>query len=171
MIGSRRYRIFFDRDLRVWGALLNGGNSGNRDHSPFRREILQGNFANRGITAMFLTSPCSARWPPKFRGFFNLADAHRAEKRSIQMPVRAVLKNQPPRRLVNGYGPTEIRLLLLRAADDVPEEALSVPIGRRSPIPRCIFLTLTEIPCRWGCRASCTQAETDWLAAIGTGRN
>ncbi len=45
--------------------------------------------------------------------------------------MRAVLKNQPPHRLVNGYGPTENTTFTCCALlHDVPEEALSVPIGR-----------------------------------------
>ncbi|HEV2395159.1 MAG TPA: amino acid adenylation domain-containing protein [Verrucomicrobiae bacterium] len=119
--------------FEIWGALLNGGQliGITRDvalfPAAFSRELSQ-----QGITAMFLTSALfnqlAAEVPRAFAGLRTLIAGGDALDPKW---VRVVLKQGPPARLVNGYGPTENTTFtcchLIEALD---EEALNVPIGR-----------------------------------------
>lgn len=95
--------------FEIWGALLNGGQLIGIPQEvmlsarSFGREVQA-----RGITAMFLTAAV----------FNQLASEEPASLHTVRTViaggealdpkwVRAVLEEQPPQRLVNGYGPTE----------------------------------------------------------------
>jgi amino acid adenylation domain-containing protein len=119
--------------FEIWGALLNGGQlrgiSSDVALSPqdFAREL-----RDQGITAMFLTSALFSQLAAEVPGAFATLRTLLAGGEALDPKwVRAVLKDRPPLRLVNGYGPTENTTFtccaLLR---DVPEGAASVPIGR-----------------------------------------
>ncbi len=126
--------ISFDAaTFEVWGALLNGGQlrgiKSDVALSPgdFARELRE-----QGITAMFLTSALFSQLAAEAPGAFSTLRTLIAGGEALDPKwVRAVLKDRPPLRLVNGYGPTENTTFtccaLLR---DVPEDAPSVPIGR-----------------------------------------
>jgi amino acid adenylation domain-containing protein/FkbH-like protein len=126
--------ISFDAaTFEIWGALLNGGQlrgiSADVALSPkdFARELRE-----QGITAMFLTSALFSQLAAEAPGAFATMRTLLAGGEALDPKwVRAVLRDRPPLRLVNGYGPTENTTFtccaLLR---DVPEDAGSVPIGR-----------------------------------------
>jgi amino acid adenylation domain-containing protein len=119
--------------FEVWGALLNGA----------RLEILPADvvlsperFAatieRQGISTMFLTAALfklmAAMTPAAFGSLTNLVvggDAVDPES------ARNILSTAPPRRLVNGYGPTEATTFsVCHLIEDVPAGATSIPIGR-----------------------------------------
>jgi iturin family lipopeptide synthetase A len=119
--------------FEIWGALLNGARLVviNRDVtlSPvdFAREIAQ-----HRITTMFLTTSLfnlmAQEAPTTFAGMRNVvfggeaADPH---------SVATVLRSGAPKRLVNGYGPTETTTFAVcHEVRSVPEGATSIPIGR-----------------------------------------
>ncbi|HEY3861976.1 MAG TPA: amino acid adenylation domain-containing protein [Verrucomicrobiae bacterium] len=119
--------------FEIWGALLNGGQlrgiATDIALSPkeFARELRE-----QDITAMFLTSALFSQLAAEVPGVFATMRTLMAGGEALDPKwVRAVLKDRPPLRLVNGYGPTENTTFtccaLLR---DVPEGAASVPIGR-----------------------------------------
>jgi len=81
---------------------------------------------------MFLTSALFSQLAAEVPGAFATLRTLLAGGEALDPKwVRAVLKERPPLRLVNGYGPTENTTFtccaLLR---DVPEDAAGVPIGR-----------------------------------------
>ena len=126
--------ISFDAaTFEIWGALLNGGQLRGiaTDVALSPRDFAE-ELREQGITAMFLTSALFSHLAAEVPGAFATLRTLLAGGESLDPKwVRAVLKDRPPLRLVNGYGPTENTTFtccaLLR---DVPEGAASVPIGR-----------------------------------------
>jgi len=119
--------------FEIWGALLNGGQlrgiAADVALSPvdFAREL-----GEQGITAMFLTSALFSQLASEVPGAFATLRTVIAGGEALDPKwVRAVLKDRPPLRLVNGYGPTENTTFTCCALlSDVPESMASVPIGR-----------------------------------------
>ena len=119
--------------FEIWGALLNGGELRviTTDVALSPREFA-GELREQGITAMFLTSALFSHLAIELPGIFSTLRTLIAGGEALEpKAVRAVLKDHPALRLVNGYGPTENTTFtccaLLR---DVPDDATSVPIGR-----------------------------------------
>lgn len=119
--------------FEIWGALLNGGclvgipQEVILSPADFARQLRA-----QGITAMFLTAALfnqlAARVPGAFETLRTLIVGGEALDPNS---VRAVLKQLPPQRLVNGYGPTEnTTFTCCYLIQDVPENATNVPIGR-----------------------------------------
>ena len=126
--------ISFDAaTFEIWGALLKGGQlRGITTDVALSPKEFAGELREQGITAMFLTSALFSHLAFEFPGAFsNLRTLIAGGEALDPKAVRAVLKDCPALRLVNGYGPTENTTFtccaLLR---DVPENAASVPIGR-----------------------------------------
>jgi amino acid adenylation domain-containing protein/FkbH-like protein len=102
--------ISFDAaTFEIWGALLNGGRL-----VGFARDVALSpqDFANelkeQGITAMFLTVALFNQLAAEVPGIFQPLRTTMAGGEALDPKwVRAVLKDRPPQRLVNGYGPTE----------------------------------------------------------------
>jgi amino acid adenylation domain-containing protein len=126
--------IAFDAaTFELWGALLNGGQlrgiAADVALSPrdFARELQE-----QGITAMFLTSALFSQVASEVPGAFKTMRTLIAGGEALDPKwVRHVLENQPPQRLVNGYGPTEnTTFTCCHWIREAPEEAGSVPIGR-----------------------------------------
>ena len=126
--------ISFDAaTFEIWGALLNGGQlvgiATDVAISPkeFARELKQ-----KGITTIFLTSALFTQIandaPEAFESLRTvIAGGEALDPNS----VRAVLRSRPPQRLLNGYGPTEnTTFTCCHQIQDVPENAIDVPIGR-----------------------------------------
>jgi amino acid adenylation domain-containing protein/FkbH-like protein len=119
--------------FEIWGALLNGGQvraiAANVALSPrdFARELQE-----QGITAMFLTSALFSQLAGEVPGAFKTLRTLIAGGEALDPgSVRSVLQNQPPLRLLNGYGPTEnTTFTCCHLIRDVPEGAGNVPIGR-----------------------------------------
>jgi amino acid adenylation domain-containing protein/FkbH-like protein len=126
--------ISFDAaTFEIWGALLNGAQlRGIATDVALSPKDFAGELREQGITAMFLTSALFSQLAAEVPGAFATMRTLLAGGEALDPKwVRAVLKDRPPLRLVNGYGPTENTTFtccaLLR---DVPEGAASVPIGR-----------------------------------------
>jgi amino acid adenylation domain-containing protein/FkbH-like protein len=119
--------------FEIWGALLNGGQvrsiSADIALSPrdFARELHE-----QGITAMFLTSALFSQLAAEVPGAFKTLRTLIAGGEALEPNrVRSVLENQPPQRLVNGYGPTEnTTFTCCHLIREVPDGAGNVPIGR-----------------------------------------
>jgi amino acid adenylation domain-containing protein len=119
--------------MEVWGALLNGAHLVVLDKEvALSPEELSRALREHGITTLFLTTALFhqlvAARPELFASLRTLmfggeaADARR---------VREVLLHGRPQRLVNLYGPTEATCITSAyLAQQVPEEARSLPIGR-----------------------------------------
>jgi amino acid adenylation domain-containing protein/FkbH-like protein len=119
--------------FEIWGALLNGGQlrgiSADVALSPvdFAREL-----RDQGITAMFLTSALFNQVAGEVPGAFETLRILIAGGEALDPKwVHAVLKDRPPLRLLNGYGPTEnTTFTCCGLVRDISEGAASVPIGR-----------------------------------------
>ena len=126
--------ISFDAaTFEIWGALLNGGQlRGIATDVALSPKDFAAELCEQGITAMFLTSALFSQLAAEAPGAFAPLRTLLAGGETLDPKwVRAVLKERPPLRLLNAYGPTENTTFtccaLLR---DVPEGAASVPIGR-----------------------------------------
>ena len=125
--------ISFDAaTFEIWGALLNGGQlrgiAAEVALSPhdFARELRE-----QGITAMFLTSALFTQLS-EIPGIFETVRTVMAGGEALDpKAVRAVLKQRPPMRLVNGYGPTEnTTFTCCCLLNGFSEDADNAPIGR-----------------------------------------
>lgn len=116
--------------FEIWGALLNGGTLVvTPADALLTPTALAEHLKRHGITTLFLTTSLfhqmAQQAPGMFAGLRNLvfggeaADAH---------CVRLVLENGQPRRVVNGYGPTETTTFAVCHVCDVVGS--KVPIGR-----------------------------------------
>ncbi len=119
--------------FELWGALLNGARlvGISRELALSPRE-LAASIRDHGITAMWLTTALFnqlVREVPKAFGSVRhlLVGGEALDPRW----VREALINDPPARLVNGYGPTEnTTFTTWYLAQEAPEGARSIPIGR-----------------------------------------
>jgi amino acid adenylation domain-containing protein/FkbH-like protein len=126
--------ISFDAaTFEIWGALLNGaqlvGITRDVALSPkdFAAELRE-----QGITAMFLTAALFNQVANESPGAFETLKTVIAGGEALDPKwVRAVLKNRPPQRLLNGYGPTEnTTFTCCHTIAELPVNAFNVPIGR-----------------------------------------
>jgi len=119
--------------FEIWGALLNGGQlRGIATDVTLSPADLARELREQGITAMFLTSALFSQLAAEAPGAFATLRTLIAGGEALDPKwVRAVLKDRPPMRLVNGYGPTEnTTFTCCGLVRDVPDGAASVPIGR-----------------------------------------
>ncbi len=131
--------------FEIWGALLNGGHLVGITQavalSPrdFARELRE-----QQITAMFLTAALFNQVAAEVPGAFETLDTLIAGGEALDPKwVRSVLKNRPPRRLLNGYGPTEnTTFTCCHLIQSCSEHASNVPIGR--PISNTSVYVLDE---------------------------
>ncbi|HEX3527655.1 MAG TPA: amino acid adenylation domain-containing protein, partial [Thermoanaerobaculia bacterium] len=140
--------ISFDAaTYEIWGALLNGGAV-----VVIPREVVlsPADFAARlreqAVTSMFLTSALFTRMAREAPGAFAAMRELLVGGEAVDpAAARAVLADRPPRRLLNGYGPTESTTFAawhpIRA---VPEGATSVPVGR--PLANTALCVLDRAP-------------------------
>ena len=119
--------------FEIWGALLFGGQLiGMSRETVLSPRDLAAELARQKITSLFLTTALfnqiAADTPKAFVGVTNLLVGGDALDPAS---VRRVLENGAPRRLVNGYGPTECTTFALcHHITSVDESAPSIPIGR-----------------------------------------
>src|SRR6185369_2254821 len=116
----------------IWGALLNGA-------APVvipRAVVLSpAGFAARlretGVTSMFLTSALFSRMAHEAPGAFAAMSELIVGGEAVDPgAARTVLAGRPPRRLLNGYGPTETTTFAAwYPIREVPGGAASVPVG------------------------------------------
>jgi amino acid adenylation domain-containing protein len=126
--------ISFDAaTYEIWGALLNGGAV---VVIPREAVLSPSAFAaalhTQRVTTMFLTSALFTRMsqeaPDAFAGMSELLVGGEAVD---PVAARTVLAGRPPRRLLNGYGPTETTTFASwHPIREVPPGAASIPVGR-----------------------------------------
>src|SRR5204862_30288 len=124
--------ISFDAaTFEIWGALLNGGQlvGITRDvalsPADFARELRE-----KKITAMFLTAALFNQLASDAPGAFETVGTVIAGGEALDPKwIRAVLQDRPPKRLVNGYGPTEnTTFTCCHWIETVAEDATNIPI-------------------------------------------
>jgi amino acid adenylation domain-containing protein len=136
--------ISFDAaTYEIWGALLTGAAV-----VVIPREVvlspadLAGWIRERGVTSMFLTSALFTRMSREVPdAFATMSELLVGGEAVDPAAARAVLAGRPPRRLLNGYGPTESTTFATwHPIREVAEGAASVPIG--SPLANTTLYVL-----------------------------
>jgi natural product biosynthesis luciferase-like monooxygenase protein/amino acid adenylation domain-containing protein/non-ribosomal peptide synthase protein (TIGR01720 family) len=119
--------------FEVWGALLNGARLVGVDReTALAPRAFATWLREEGIGVLFLTTAwfnqVAAEVPDAFRGVRQLQVGGEALDPT---PVRRVLREGTPERLLNVYGPTESTTFSTwYLVTDVPEGATTIPIGR-----------------------------------------
>ena len=119
--------------FELWGALLHGGRLVVLDKDlVLSPKDFVAELRAQQVTAMFLTTALfnliSHEDPSAFKTLKTLLVGGDACDPSA---IRRVLENDPPRRLLNGYGPTEsTTFAITKHFQNVPPGAHSVPLGR-----------------------------------------
>ncbi len=118
--------------FEIWGALLRGAQLVifSKDLFLSPREFAE-KIEAAGITTIFLTTALFNQFariaPNAFASLHHVLFGGEAVDPGC---VREVLKNGPPRRLLHVYGPTESTTFASwHLIEDVPDEAINVPIG------------------------------------------
>ncbi|CAM3115747.1 amino acid adenylation domain-containing protein [Corallococcus sp. ZKHCc1 1396] len=119
--------------FEIWGALLHGahlvGITANPAHSP---QDFAAQVRDTRASVMFVTTAVlhllARQVPGAFAGLKTLVFGGEA---ADPLALREVLQHGPPRRLVNGYGPTECTVFSsCHLLDAPPALGVPVPIGR-----------------------------------------
>ncbi|AKQ66397.1 Non-ribosomal peptide synthetase [Myxococcus hansupus] len=119
--------------FEVWGALLNGARLVGVDRDTALSPRAFANWLkDAGIRVLFLTTAwfnqVVGEAPEAFGG---LRQLHFGGEAVDPRPVRRVLREGPPERLLHVYGPTEnTTFSTWHLITDVPEDAAGIPIGR-----------------------------------------
>ncbi|HTL18654.1 MAG TPA: amino acid adenylation domain-containing protein, partial [Patescibacteria group bacterium] len=126
--------ISFDAaTFEIWGALLNGAQlvGITRDVALSPRDFAA-ELRDQGISAMFLTAALFNQLAMEVPGAFKTIRTVIAGGEALDPKwVRSVLKNGPPNRLVNGYGPTEnTTFTCCHTISELPDNVTNVPIGK-----------------------------------------
>ena len=119
--------------FEIWGALLNGARVVGVDReTALAPRAFATWLKDEGIRVLFLTTAwfnqVVAEAPDAFSG---LRQLHFGGEAVDPRPVRQVLREGPPGRLLHVYGPTESTTFSTwHLVTEVPEGATSIPIGR-----------------------------------------
>ena len=124
--------VFDAATFEIWGALLNGAaiellqRDDILDPDRFTELLRQGRF-----NTMFLTATLFNRMVQIDPSLFAKLDTLLVGGEALDPRwIRAVLEEEPPTRLLNGYGPTECTTFAVcHHITEVPEDAASIPIG------------------------------------------
>ncbi|RYZ40479.1 MAG: amino acid adenylation domain-containing protein, partial [Myxococcaceae bacterium] len=119
--------------FEIWGALLNGARVVGVDReTALAPRAFAAWLKDEGIRVLFLTTAwfnqVAAEAPDAFHG---LRQLHFGGEAVDPRPVRQVLREGPPERLLHVYGPTESTTFSTwHLITEVPAGATSIPIGR-----------------------------------------
>ncbi|AGC43825.1 non-ribosomal peptide synthetase [Myxococcus stipitatus DSM 14675] len=119
--------------FEIWGALLNGARLVGITADPAREpQELAAQIQGEAVSIMFVTTAVlhllARQVPDAFRYVHTLVFGGEA---ADPLALREVLRHGPPRRLLNGYGPTECTVFSTSHAIDAPPSlGQPVPIGR-----------------------------------------
>lgn len=131
--------------FEIWGALLNGGClvGITQDAALSPRDFAEELRRNK-VSAMFLTTGLFNQIAAEAPGAFKALDTLIVGGEALDIKwVRAVLESTPPRRLLNGYGPTEnTTFSTWHLVTGLPPGAKTVPIGK--PISNTTVYVLDE---------------------------
>ncbi|PWU16006.1 MAG: hypothetical protein C5B50_14295, partial [Verrucomicrobia bacterium] len=138
--------ISFDAaTLEIWGSLLNGSQLvGIPRETVLRPPEFAEALRSEEITVMFLTTALFNQMAMEAPGAFENMETLIVGGEALEPKwVRAVLRDRPPKRLVNGYGPTEnTTFTCCCLIKECAEGATTVPIGR--PITNTTVYILDE---------------------------
>ncbi len=119
--------------FEVWGALVHGARLAIMDREVvLSARTLAAELRRRGVTTMFLTTALFNQLTQEVPDLVAplrqvLVGGEALDPRRI----RAVLREGRPGRLLNGYGPTETTTFATwHQIESVPDDALTIPIGR-----------------------------------------
>ncbi|WP_082175630.1 amino acid adenylation domain-containing protein [Archangium gephyra] len=119
--------------FEIWGALLHGAHLVGITADPARApEDFTAQVRDQGITVMFVTTAVlnllARQFPATFQNVHTLVFGGEA---ADPLALREIFKHGAPRRLVNGYGPTECTVFsTFHPVAAPPPTGLPVPIGR-----------------------------------------
>jgi amino acid adenylation domain-containing protein len=119
--------------FEIWGALINGARLAIvPKHVALEPDALEACFRHERITVAFLTTDLFHQLAGSRPDLFSSLDTLVVGGAAMDPArARAVLRSRPPRRLVNGYGPTEsTTFAACHVVEEVAEDAATVPIGR-----------------------------------------
>jgi amino acid adenylation domain-containing protein len=142
-VGQTSNPAFDATTYEIWSALLNGctlvGLARDTVLSP---DHLARELAKQRIDHLFLTTMLFTRLASELPGMFaSLRSLMTGGAKAEVSAFQAVLRAGPPRRLFNAYGPTETTVLgSVWTAETLPEDAVSVPIGRPVTNTTCYVL-------------------------------
>jgi amino acid adenylation domain-containing protein/FkbH-like protein len=119
--------------FEIWGALLNGGQLVviNTDITLSPQDFAD-ELREQRVSAMFLTAALFNQLAAAVPGAFSTVRTLIAGGEALDPKwTRSVLRQGPPARLLNGYGPTEnTTFSCCHLIANVAEDALTIPIGR-----------------------------------------
>ncbi|HOM71830.1 MAG TPA: amino acid adenylation domain-containing protein, partial [Armatimonadota bacterium] len=119
--------------FEIWGALLNGARLvGIQRDTLLSPHDLAGFIRSKGVTTLFLTTALFNRVAMECPSAFSPLECLLFGGEAVDPGcVRKVLQADPPKRLLHVYGPTEnTTFTTWYEVCDVPEDAVTVPIGR-----------------------------------------
>ncbi|TRB13165.1 non-ribosomal peptide synthetase, partial [Rhizobium rhizogenes] len=119
--------------LEVWWPLLNGGSLVIVDrHALLKPSILQEIIRHNGINILWMTSSLFKKIGNDISSIFPILKILIVGGESIDISfARKILRNSPPQKFINGYGPTEATTFALTyTINDIPTNFLTIPIGR-----------------------------------------
>ncbi|MEW5925849.1 MAG: amino acid adenylation domain-containing protein [Gemmatimonadota bacterium] len=125
--------VFDAATWEVWGALLNGGCVVGIDRdAALEPRALAAALRGEGVTGAFLTATLFNATVREVPDAFATVNHLLVGGEALDPPsLRAALEGGPPRRLVNGYGPTEnTTFSTWHLVEEVGADAWTVPIGR-----------------------------------------
>ncbi|WP_225888940.1 non-ribosomal peptide synthase/polyketide synthase [Myxococcus xanthus] len=131
--------------FEIWGALLNGARVVGVDReTALSPSAFASWLREEGIRVLFLTTAwfnqVAAEVPDAFSG---LRQLHFGGEAVDPRPVRRVLREGAPERLLHVYGPTEnTTFSTWHLVTEVPEGAVSIPIGK--PLANTVQYVLDE---------------------------
>jgi amino acid adenylation domain-containing protein len=119
--------------FEIWGALLNGAALvGMAQQLALSLWEFAAQLHDQRITVMFLTTALFNQVAREAPSAFGAFDTLLVGGEAVDPQwMRVVLRHGPPRRLLNGYGPTETTTFAMWfAVQAAPDEATTIPIGR-----------------------------------------
>ena len=130
--------------FEIWGALVNGGRieAFDTDTLADPHELAR-QLSDRGVTAMFMTTSLVNLVTAAVPDAFTSVDTLLVGGEAVDPGTMAALLQRGPRRLLNGYGPTECTTFSVwHHVDHIDEELSTVPIGR--PTSNTVLHVLDE---------------------------
>ncbi|MFD2169297.1 non-ribosomal peptide synthetase [Tumebacillus lipolyticus] len=133
VVGQVSNSSFDAATFEVWGALINGGKLvGVTKEMALTPKAFAGAIKEHGVTAMFVTAALFnqivAAVPDAFSELRHLLVGGEALDPRW---VRAAIRGGRPKRLLNGYGPTEsTTFATYHLIEEIEEDTTNIPIGR-----------------------------------------
>ncbi|HEV7589423.1 MAG TPA: amino acid adenylation domain-containing protein, partial [Longimicrobium sp.] len=140
---AQQANLSFDASVwEIWGALLNGGTVVGIERDLLLSADYPAALRKRRITDLFITAQLFNRHVRETPDAFATVGTVLAGGEALDpAAMRACLEGGPPRRLLNGYGPTECTVFAAtHVIDAVAADARGIPIGRPIAATTCRVL-------------------------------